>query len=102
VTSQKRRSKKLPFHKQGAYDSFDSLEEVPVHYKRARKLKFFILSKIGVQKDDPTCHFCKTKLSQKDNGANRCQFHPKKKIIIAFHYECSWQSLLNLIYKENP
>lgn len=48
----------MPFHKNGVYDGFDSLEEARQHYKRCRKTQHFILSDNGVVKEKPHCTVC--------------------------------------------
>lgn len=81
----------MPFHKEGAYDGFDSLREVKPFYKYCRTSKHFILSKQGVQKNKPTCAFCDREIIEDI----RCEYHPKTKKIICLHYECSWKSIFN-------
>jgi len=85
----------MPFHKAGAYDGFDSITEAKEHYKRCRKLKHFILSQNGAEKEKPICSHCKKPIT---SDTNRCMYFPKMKRIIAHHYYCAWESLLKQVF----
>ena len=90
----------MPYHKQGAYDGFDGLQEVKSHYKRCRKLQCFILSKSCINKESITCTICNKPITEK--CGNRCEYHPKSKKIACMHYECAWQSIfLNIFLKKD-
>jgi hypothetical protein len=90
----------MPFHKQGAYDAFDSIAEAKRHYKRCRTNKSFILRTVRKAK----CDRCGNLLSEKpadepnlpDNyDGNRCEYHAKTKSVSAFHYDCSWKGIMD-------
>jgi hypothetical protein len=75
----------MPYHKTGAYDGFDSLEEAINYYRRCRTIKSFILSDDGVFNDNPRCIICKKLVKDKPKPdtlnsymGNRCQY-PKQK-----------------------
>jgi hypothetical protein len=98
----------MPFHKQGAYDGFDSLQEANHHYRRCRKRKHFILSDIGAAKDNPVCMRCGSKILEIPNGktekscppgyrGNRCTYYPKHKKSGAMHYLCSMENLIGAV-----
>lgn len=81
----------MPFHKEGAYDGFDSLKEVREHYSRCRTLKYFILSDKCIAQDSIPCRVCGKVITVK-NG-NRCQYARWLDKIVAMCYECAWKSL---------
>jgi hypothetical protein len=85
----------MPFHYEGAYDGFDSFQEVREHYHRCRKSKDFILSQKGVDTEKPNCAYCGKPIT----SDNRSIFFPKKNKIFVQHYVCAWQSLFNVIFK---
>lgn len=87
----------MAFHKQGAYDGFHRLREVATHYKRCRKMQFFILHNDGVEADKPTCAKCKKPITVKQG--NRCEFLPKGKKIVCYHYDCAWSVVMGQIYR---
>lgn len=90
----------MPYHKQGAYDGFDGLQEVRPYYKRCRKLKCFILSKTCIEKNKIQCPICNKLITTK--CGNRCEYHPSSNKIACLHYECAWQSIfLSIFTKEN-
>ena len=99
----------MAFHKHGAYDGFDSLDEVAPHYKRCRKRKAFILSDAGVKVENPKCDGCGAALlDPPDNenisgegrrGANRCHYYPRQRRLIVFHYACAWHNILTSVVK---
>ncbi len=79
------------YHKNGAYDGFDALSEVPGHYRRRRKVQDFILSDTGVMADKPKCCHCGKRITIKDG--NRGEFHPRSGEIRIMHYYCAWMDL---------
>ena len=87
----------MPYHKHGAYDGFDRLEEARTHYKRCRTVKFFILSDKGVEADKPICPCCGEPINLKDG--NRAEYFPRNQKIAVMHYICSWEQVVNQLYK---
>ena len=85
------------FHYQGAYDGFDSLNEVRPYYKRCRKMKHFILSNTAIETEKPMCCACNKLITVKDG--NRCEFHPKRNMIKCMHYYCAWGVTMREIYR---
>lgn len=86
----------MPFHKEGAYDGFDRLNEVRQYYKRCRRQKHFILSNDGVKTDKPVCVVCNNLITTQTG--NRCQYHPKFNKIACMHYNCAWNNLLHQVF----
>ena len=98
----------MPHRKAGAYDEFDSFDEARDWYKRCRRQQSFILSDAGAAKLDPVCAHCGKKLSElppdhpdlnRGYIGNRCVYDPKRKKIVVWHYICSWESLINQVFK---
>ena len=97
----------MPFHKQGLYDAFDTIDEVRQHYRRCRIRKAFILSDDGVAADKTLkCQRCKGKLSEKpvddpdisdSYHGNRCDYYPKEDRIVCVHYVCAWKGTLQTV-----
>ncbi len=107
----------MPFHYAGAYDGFDSLDEVREHYRRCRKIKDFIMSDAWVKANDPVCAACGKKFSEhsrianaehhismqfqrseEDMLANRCHYNPRTGKIAIMQYVCAWKSLLGQVF----
>ena len=86
----------MPYHKQGSYDGFDSVEEVKEHYKRVRTRKHFIFSDKAVENHSFTCVCCKKLITVK--LGNRCEYLPKSKKIAIMHYLCAWENIMDHIY----
>jgi len=88
----------MPYHRQGAYDGFDSIKEAMEYYKRCRKNHDFILSDDGAKHYDPRCAHCGKKLSEDDAPSgyrgNRCTYIAKAKKVAVFHYTCAWETTL--------
>lgn len=80
----------MPFHNVGAYDGFDSFKEVLKYYKRCKNIQHFILSTKGVEKEKPVCSVCRKIIT---DDSNRCEYHPKRKLVFPMHYYCAWNFL---------
>lgn len=93
----------MPYHKQGAYDGFDSVAEAKQHYKRARTTKYFILSDKGVTLDNPICVRCHKRIADDDAvpnyRGNRCEYLAQFKKVICYHYTCAWESIFNKVFE---
>ena len=85
----------MPFHKQGAYDGFDSFAEMRQHYRRCRHLKFFILSHKGIGTEKANCSCCGKPLTIQDG--NRCEYWPTTGKLKTMHYYCSWDAIMNVV-----
>lgn len=97
----------MSHHKRGAYDGFDSLNEVASFYKRCRRTKDFILSDAAVAKENPICAICGNKLTDSPKNhpdvsegykGNRCVYSPKLKKSACLHYLCAWESLITKVF----
>ena len=84
------------YHKKGAYDRFDSQDEVPVHYARRRKIQDFILSDEGVLRESPRCSLCGEPITIE--RGNRGEYDPKTKTMVLFHYDCAWKVTLDQVF----
>lgn len=97
----------MPYHKTGAYDGFDTLDEAKEYYRRCRKTQCFKLSKdsqFGEYGKSLICNCCGKPISDKTNHpagyqGNFCWYFPKTRKVIVMHYTCSWQNLFNKIAK---
>lgn len=100
----------MPYHKRGAYDCFDHIDEVAEKYKRCRKRKSLILSDEAVNASKVICAECGKQIfatndprnDQPGGGrSNRANYYPKHKVLVVKHYYCSWESLMNAIIVHN-
>lgn len=90
----------MPFHRAGAYDGFDTIEEAKEHYRRCRRNKSFILSDSAQAKMTSCCCVCKKPLNEfpadtsEGYRGNRCEYIAKLKKVVLRHYVCAWNDLL--------
>lgn len=84
-----------------AYHEADTLADALEGFRRARTVKHFILT--GTT-DDPPCAGCGRPLSDdpaeiESYRGNRCEYLPRTKEIVAYHYVCGWDATLTAIAK---
>lgn len=84
------------------YDKFRSVAAVKKAYRRCRKVQHFIFT----GKRNLSCAKCG--VSIQDHGdapqgyrSNLCEYHPKRKAVIAYHYTCAWEAILDTVIKSS-
>lgn len=82
-----------------AYHEADTIADAIAGFRRVRTVKHFILT--GTT-DDPICSGCGETLSNdpaesENYRGNRCEYDPRTKSVVAFHYTCGWGRTLTAI-----
>ena len=87
-----------------AYDKVLDLDRLEEGYKRCRRIQFFIPTPEALEKTPVLCPTCLKKgipaSEARVTGEHAYgQYSPKLKRYVVQHYNCSWESLFNDIFR---